>query len=599
MQIDLLCPVESQGVAVKTKAKTGEVYALFKLFNVSRKVVTEVSFAVCAFDAYGGKLGEFNVVFSDLEAQPKSFFAEKKAVSLMEYQEAKHITVEINEVKFSEGEPYIKPETLTEITITEPDYEERMRLSSVAGSDAVCYAKDCSTHWVCVCGRPNLTNEKECVRCGREKAEVLAKFSTRNGVTKAISQKEAKQKKEQENLEAQAAQQAKDKKKKWIKIGIISAISLVCLVILWFLAQFAIDWVYILKGNQAAKNGDYLKAYEYYQKADSEKANEVSEQVLGNTSANIYQGGLIATDKENIYYIDEAYKIYKESKATGEKSRLGNAMGYSLNVMDGWVYFLDYTQQRISRIKTDATEMQHVYESIDQQLDYLTVVGNKLYFIATGMREDLTPEMQMEIAMGGSTANAYYRRLYSMEIGQTEANAVADTYMIQFQIYKGRVYYLDRDETAVYSMKIDGSDVKKLVSGPIYNFTVSDDIIYYLDGTPDATTQIPKFSLEMANLDGTYKGNVVSDKMVASYAISNGDIYYVAYNDAEATSNQLFKKTANGEELIDENCIRFNVREDYVFYYTSDRKVMKTKFDKSGFESVSAADHAGAGETAE
>ena len=592
MQIDLLCPVESQGVVVKTNSKTDEVYALFKFFNVSQKVVTEVSFAVCAFDTYGGKLGEFNVVFSDLEAQPKTYFAEKKAVSLKEYQEAKHITVEFLEVKFSEGEAYIKPETLTDIPIIEPEYEERVRLISVAGSDAQCYAKDSGTHWICVCGRPNCKEDEECVRCGRMKAEVLAKFSNRNAITKAVSIHEAKKKEEEEALELQIAKQAVQRKQKLKKAAVISAILVVFLVILWFVIQFVIDGVYIIKGNQATKNGDYLQAYRYYQKAESEKASEISEQVMGNTSSNIHQGGLIATDSENIYYINEAYSIFKESKATGEKTRLGDAVGYNLNVMDGWVYFLDYTQQAIGRIKTDGSQTELVYENLEQEIEYVTVVGNELYFIATEFRDDLTPEMQMQMALGGSTADAYIKRLYCLKIGKEEPEIVSDTYMIQFQLYKGKIYYLDREETAVFSMNSDGSDVKRLVSGPVYSFTISDDIIYYLDGTPEATTQIPKFSLEMANLDGSYKDTAVSDKKVSSYAVSGGDIYYVAYQDAEATTNQFIKKTADGEEILDENCIRFNVREDYVYYYTSDRKVMKTRFDKNGFESVSAADMA-------
>ena len=79
MFIDFLCPVENQGVIVKTNSKTGEPYALFKLFNVSDKVVTAVSFVVRAYDAFGGELGAIKVDLSDLHAGPKSFFAEKKA----------------------------------------------------------------------------------------------------------------------------------------------------------------------------------------------------------------------------------------------------------------------------------------------------------------------------------------------------------------------------------------------------------------------------------------------------------------------------------------------------------------------------------------
>ena len=58
MQIDLLCPVENQGVTVKTNSKTGEPYALLKLFNLSRRMIDSVSFIVRVYDANGGALGE-------------------------------------------------------------------------------------------------------------------------------------------------------------------------------------------------------------------------------------------------------------------------------------------------------------------------------------------------------------------------------------------------------------------------------------------------------------------------------------------------------------------------------------------------------------
>ena len=46
MQIDLYCPVENQGVVVKTNSKTGEPYALFKLYNLSNRVVEAVAFTM-------------------------------------------------------------------------------------------------------------------------------------------------------------------------------------------------------------------------------------------------------------------------------------------------------------------------------------------------------------------------------------------------------------------------------------------------------------------------------------------------------------------------------------------------------------------------
>lgn len=51
------------------------------------------------------------------------------------------------------------------------------RLASAAGRDAVCCAQEMENgDWLCVCGRWNDRAEERCMRCGREKAETLARF---------------------------------------------------------------------------------------------------------------------------------------------------------------------------------------------------------------------------------------------------------------------------------------------------------------------------------------------------------------------------------------------------------------------------------------
>ncbi len=587
MLIDFSCPVENQGVTVKTNSKTGEPYALFKLFNVSDKVVTKVSFMVQAFDAYGGELGEIKVDLSELNAQPKSFFAEKKAVSLKDYAEAKHITVDFLTVDFAEGEPYKKSEEMAEIVINESDYEEKLRLISVAGSDAFCYAQDQGTYWVCVCGRPNTAEEIECIRCGRNKKETFEKFSSRATIDKVVEEMEEAQRIEKEKQAEEAAEKATRRNKKIKKFAMIGAIALACLVALGFLISFIIDGVFILMGNSAQKNGDLVKAYSYYRRADSKKVGEVSELIQGNSASNLYNYGLMASDEENIYYVDTNCVIYKESKKTGEKTKLGDAFGFSLNVLDGWLYYLDpYTRQTIGRIKTDGSETQHLVETAESYLSDVLVVGEDLYYLAQELRDDLTPEMQEQIAQTGAMEVAYRKVLYRLKIGETKPELVSDADFIRYLVYKDRIYYIDKTERAIYSMDLNGKDHKKIVSGPVYAFEIVNDIIYYQDVTLNQETQIPKFSIEKAQLDGTYIEPAVSDRLAASFSVVGDAVYYIGLDSVEDETAILYKKTADGEEALVENCMEFNVRGDYLFYVTEDGRHMKTKFDKSGYEEV-------------
>ncbi len=588
MFIDFSCPVENQGVIVKTNSKTGEPYALFKLFNVSDKVIAGVSFMVRAFDANGGELGEIKVDLSDLNAEPKSFFAEKKAVSLKNYADAKHITVDFLTVFFAEGEHYTKSSDMTEIIINEPEYEEKLRLISAAGDDALCYAQDKGTYWVCVCGRPNTADETECVRCGRNKKEVFEKFSSRAAINKVIEDMEEAQRKEEEKQAQEAAEKAALRNKKVKKVAIIGAIILAIVAALIILVPFIIDGIYILKGNSAQKQGDPVKAYQYYRKADSKKVGEVSEQLLGNSAANLYNYGLMAADEENLYYVDIDCVVYKESKKTGEKTKLGETVGFSLNVMDGWLYYLDpYTRQTIGRVKTDGTESQHIVEVAESYLSDVLVVGDELYYLAQELRDDLTPEEQEQIAQSGATEMAYRKALYRLKLGETEPKKLSDVDMVRYVVYKDRIYYLDKAETAVYSMSLEGKEHKKVVAGPVYAFEIVNDVIYYQDVIIDQETGFPKsVTLEKAQLDGTYIESVIDGRMVMTFSVVGETVYYVGVDSTENGETILYKKKPDNEEVLIEGCMEFNLRGDYILYVTEDGRHMKTKFDKSGYEEV-------------
>ncbi|MGN1059944.1 MAG: DUF5050 domain-containing protein [Clostridia bacterium] len=587
MQIDLLCPVENQGVVVKTNSKTGEPYALFKLFNLSDRVVEAVAFMVRAYDAYGGELGEIRVDIGGLSGQPKDYFASAKAVSMAQFPEAKHITTEFLEVHFTEGDPYIKEGNLTEIKITEPDYDEKVRLMSAAGEDAVCYAKDEGPYWICVCGRPNVSGAENCVRCGREKAEVMSRYSSRDALTQTLAEMEEIQRQaeeEQRRMEEQARAERNKKRKKNVLIG---AGAVVSLAVLCFIVYLAYGGVMTLLGSRAEKKGDFLTAYTRYAAAgNSSKLAAVSEEVRGNTSANLLQSGILAADEENLYYLDPSCAIYKENKTTGEKMRLSDAEGVFLNVSDGWVYYLDAaTGQALHRISTDGAVKEVLFESKDAYFGNLALVGNELYFVLQEQRDDMTPEMQEQMAQQGG-GNTYQYRLYRLRIGQKKPKLVSDQDIVQFVCYRDRIYYTDQTEKALYSMNRRGGDLKKLVSGPIYSFDVYQDALYYTDGTQDATTGQPKLSLSVAALDGTYKETPVADRMVLAFGFDGDELYYISYTNGAI---QLCKKSGETDIVVTEGCQLFNLMDGYTLYVNGMGQFMKTTYDKSGFEEIQMA----------
>ena len=60
---------------------------------------------------------------------------------------------------------------------TLPEGRELDRLRAVAGEDAMGYAREDDIVWMCVCGRANRTSDAKCLRCERDRVQVLQDYS--------------------------------------------------------------------------------------------------------------------------------------------------------------------------------------------------------------------------------------------------------------------------------------------------------------------------------------------------------------------------------------------------------------------------------------
>ena len=140
-------------------------------------------------------------------------------------------------------------------------------------------------------------------------------------------------------------------------------------------------------------------------------------------------------------------------------------------------------------------------------------------------------------------------------------------------------------------MKLDGSDLKMMISGPVYGFDVYNDTIYYLDGTTDES-QVPKYSLETADLNGTHTGTVISDAKVASFAVTDDAIYFNTVDEATGSlkDSLMRKDLASGEvkTIIESDVNMYNVADDTVFYMNMMGEFFKVNSDGTGLESQGA-----------
>ncbi len=571
MKIDLSCPVENRGVIVKTNSTTGEPYALFRLFNLSDKVISSMAFTAKAYDSFGKELGSLPVLMTELDGQPKSPFAVNKGVSLAELAEARHVVADIEEVTFADGEVYkVTEEKMTEINYIQPDYDEITRLKSIAGDDAACYAQDPGPYWLCVCSRPNKQEDNSCIRCGRDKQTVLAKYSSHDKINKAIEERRLALEREELERRAEFARQREEAHQRNMKNLVRALIVLLCAAVVLGLGVFGYRFTVTKIADKKVSEGNYIEAYELYRSVGSSHIGRASEQAKGNTFNNMVQSGILTADSDNLYYINNTFNIVKESKKTGEKTIVGEAKGLSLNISGDWLYYIDYQTGELCRILTDGSVTESVIDNT--QIIFYTTIGNDLYYLAADDEAAQNAEQ---------TKTALY--LMDTESKKVEKISTAQFYSLEF--YKGKIYYIDAEKGhKLYVMDRKGKKEKLLVSEATYGFTVYEDKIYYSDGTMPDGAQMPELTLKVMDLDGKPFEDVVKDKKVNLIAADSGKIYFTTYED-----NLLYELNLETNEVTEapiKDFSVFNIKDGYIHYMNAVGDFIKTTADGKTSENL-------------
>ncbi len=625
MRIDLSCPVENRGSIVKTNSETNEQYLLLKLLNISDKTITGVKFNVLVYNSTGEEVAVIPVELSDLEAEPKKFFAENKAISLTDIEDAKNFVVEVLRAEFPDEEPYVPSEEKTvTANSSEASVDEAMALRQFV-PEAVCFSEENIDHWRCVCGRPNFLDMDTCVRCGRDKTEILSKFSSMDALERTVA--EAKEAEEEANrlAEEEAAKEFAEKKakqkKNLIRCGIAVGIVAV-LAILFFVGRIV---YYNIAANKAAESGDYSKAYEYYLKIGSDKANEVSEFARGNTPANLmFQGGLCTEDSENLYFLtlnNDTYhfNLIKENKKSGKKEILTDSAAGSLCSVGDYIYFMDVENSYVKRITKDGKTIDTILEVPVKHID---VIGNTLYYIRLDYDNpgNLSEEQCQTLAAQGQMAS--YDRIHKFDIDSKKDTLLAKESVLTCAIYGDKIYYLSANNNEdtwasshLYSMSLNGKNVKEIVASPVATFLVKDNALYYVPlynqakqgqeiaSVEDLDYRVMKMDLstnEVSEMNTEYMTLYLnsSEDMLLSVVVNRAQ--YIAYynamfsgEDVEMTEPSYSIISTNlqtgvSKYLVTGDVQIFNVSGDDIICYLASQGICRLKTDGSGFEPVYA-----------
>lgn len=621
MLIDLSCPIENQGTIVKTNSETNEPYLLLKLFNLSEKTITAISFQVLAYDSNGTELGRIPVELADLSAESKAYFAENKAVSLVGMENAKHFVVQINRAVFSDDTEYVlSEENIVEADETVASIDDALLLRQFI-PEAVCFFSERDTYFKCPCGRVNFPDAERCIRCGRTKTEMAEKFSSIDTLTATINKAAFEEEQRKAEEEARLAIEKELKIAKQEKMLLVTMVTVLILAILSFAGFFVYRAVLNKNADSAMQNSDYYKAYELYQKTGSKKIAGTIEFVQGNTPENINSGGFFAADDEHLYYLtfdktNYTYSLVKESKATKETSVLTDAAAGALNITEDWIYFLDAENMYVKRISKDGETIENV---VDETTPSISVIGNTIYYIRTDYDNpnNLAEEQCAILAAQGQMDT--FTRLYKMDENEKKPSLVSEESMISFSVYGDRIYYLsDSKDTwqssLLYSMDLNGKDKQLVVNVPVASFVVRENNLYYIEmfnesikGQEVQSVTDLSYTIIRKNLE-TGETETLGSDYLSFYLNANDEklffmamdkAEYLSYTSGESETNPatvLYTMSfATGEisPLVSGGVSLYNVVDDDVIVLLESQDVCRVKADGTGFESLvqeSAAD---------
>lgn len=300
-----------------------------------------------------------------------------------------------------------------------------------------------------------------------------------------------------------------------------------------------------------------------------------------NTNGNIANGGFVAQDGDNIYYVLPTNSdaeislgsLIKTSADGGDNDILFSGdRPFCLNVADGWIYYISSLDSLIYRMREDGTENTLITSADTQDgfmqgytsqnfttVETMTIVDDYIY-CRTRNIEGLKDIVGINITTGET---ARLQHLGTMTSGLT----VHDGW-IYYSIYMGDLWETHRVRT-------DGSDNAKIADFQIYCTNIVNDRIYYLNVNSDEIMSV--FSM---NLDGSDNMLIADGADAVKINVVDDWIYYT---DTAA----IYKIKKDGTETIklcdfpSSQFIDINIAGDWIYISAKGLDMYKVKTDGS------------------
>jgi len=184
-----------------------------------------------------------------------------------------------------------------------------------------------------------------------------------------------------------------------------------------------------------------------------------------------------------VYYVSSDKTLWRYGiNGQGLKRIVNDISVYSMNVVDGWVYFMKESDGSafLCKARVDGTDYTQLYEG-DLRKAFIIVDNGWIYF-------------------------SDYTYLYKIQVDGTGLESLEYGLITAANIDNGWLYFSNADRGKLYKMRTDGTELTELTRAYAYKIGVVGDWIYYIDGLGDTGHLL---SYKKIRTDGTEKSEFI------------------------------------------------------------------------------------------
>ena len=277
----------------------------------------------------------------------------------------------------------------------------------------------------------------------------------------------------------------------------------------------------------------------------------------GNSPSNIINNGLIAYEDGHLYYtrFDAGSKIFRLDIESGKEKLVYAANAKYLNVLEGYIYYIDGSNGNIKRITVSGTDELLLKDSICSNLyvtkDWIYYIDNKennsIYRMS--MHDYIPEKLAEESATSVSVHDGFLyfinyldnNGIYRLDLKTKKVSPVLKQHTIFYTVKDNLIYYTNtNDESYIYSMNLDGSGNKRLegVKGWFLASSPDDpDFLYFMS---------PTGILKKVNLASLNQMTVSNDECAYINIVED----YIVYLNRDDNHHYLLNKTSGKSTIL-------------------------------------------------